>query len=150
MKSKRQNEILTIISEIDVETQDQLLLELKKRGLSATQATISRDIRELHLVKELSSSGMYKYAVSERKASNRVADRLRSIFKNGVLSFEAAQNIVIIKTMPGLASGAAATIDGMNITGVVGSLAGDDTVALFMRNNADANQLCNEIEEMLK
>jgi len=150
MKSKRQNEILTIISEIDVETQDQLLLELKKRGLSATQATISRDIRELHLVKELSSSGMYKYAVSERKASNRVADRLRSIFKNGVLSFEAAQNIVIIKTMPGLASGAAATIDGMNIIGVVGSLAGDDTVALFMRNNADANQLCNEIEEMLK
>jgi Arginine repressor len=150
MKSKRQNEILTIISEIDVETQDQLLLELKKRGMSATQATISRDIRELHLVKELSSSGMYKYAVSERKASNRVADRLRSIFKNGVLSFEAAQNIVIIKTMPGLASGAAATIDGMNITGVVGSLAGDDTVALFMRNNADANQLCNEIEEMLK
>jgi len=150
MKSKRQHEILCIISEVDVETQDQLLLELKKRGMSATQATISRDIRELHLVKELNSSGMYKYAVSERKASNRVADRLRSIFKNGVLSFDAAQNIVIIKTMPGLASGAAATIDGMNITGVVGSLAGDDTVALFMRNNADANQLCNEIEEMLK
>jgi len=150
MKSKRQNEILSIISELDIETQDQLLLELKKRGMSATQATISRDIRELHLVKELSSSGMYKYAVSERKASTRVADRLRSIFKNGVLSFDAAQNIVIIKTMPGLASGAAATIDGMNITGVVGSLAGDDTVALFMRNNADANQLCNEIEEMLK
>jgi Arginine repressor len=150
MKSKRQNEILSIISELDIETQDQLLLELKKRGMSATQATISRDIRELHLVKELSSSGMYKYAVSERKASTRVADRLRSIFKNGVLSFDAAQNIVIIKTMPGLASGAAATIDGMNINGVVGSLAGDDTVALFMRNNADANQLCNEIEEMLK
>ena len=150
MKSKRQNEILSIISEIDVETQDQLLLELKKRGMSATQATISRDIRELHLVKELNGVGMYKYAVSERKTSNRVADRLRSIFKNGVISFDAAQNIVIVKTMPGLASGAAATIDGMNINGVVGSLAGDDTVALFMRNNADANQLCNEIEEMLK
>lgn len=150
MKRKRQNEILAIISEQSVETQDQLLSELCARGIQTTQATISRDIRELQLIKELTADGSYKYSISERKSAGKTADRLRSIFKNGVVSFEAAQNIIIIKTMPGLANGVAATIDTMDITGFVGSLAGDDTVALFMRTNNDAHQLCADIEEMLR
>ena len=90
--------------EVDVETQDQLLAELKLRGVTSTQATISRDIKELHLVKELTSYGTYKYVVSGRRASLNFAGRLRTIFKEGVTSFDRAQNIVVIKTMPGLAS----------------------------------------------
>ena len=150
MKSKRQAEILRIIEEVDVETQDQLLAELRERGFTSTQATISRDIKELHLVKELTSYGTYKYAVSGRKNSLNFAGRLRTIFKEGVTSFDRAQNIVVLKTMPGLASAACAAIDGMDINGLVGSLAGDDTALLIMRTNEDAQAFCNEIHTMLK
>ena len=150
MKSKRQQEILRIIEDRDVETQDQLLSELKSRGMQATQATISRDIKELHLVKELTGYGTYKYAVSERKASLNLAGRLRTIFKEGVTSFDVAQNIVVLRTMPGLASAACAAIDGMEIANLVGSLAGDDTAILIMRTTEAAQEFCNEIHKMLK
>ena len=149
MKSKRQAEILRIIEEVDVETQDQLLAELKARGVSSTQATISRDIKELHLIKELTSYGTYKYVVSGRKTSLNFAGRLRTIFKEGVTSFDRAQNIVVLKTMPGLASAACAAIDGMEISGLVGSLAGDDTALLIMRDNEKAASCCEEIHTML-
>ena len=95
MKGKRQQEILRIIEEQDIDTQDQLLAELRARGLQSTQATISRDIKELHLIKELTGYGTYRYAVSERKASLNVASRLRTIFKEGVISFDLAQNIIV-------------------------------------------------------
>ena len=150
MKAKRQQEILRIIEEQDIDTQDQLLTELKARGGQSTQATISRDIKELHLIKELTSYGAYRYAVSERKASLNFAGRLRTIFKEGVTSFDVAQNIVVLKTMPGLASAACAAIDGMDIANLVGSLAGDDTAILIMRTNEDAAEFCNEIHSMLK
>ena len=150
MKSKRQAEILRIIEDVDVETQDQLLSELKARGVTSTQATISRDIKELHLIKELTGYGTYKYAVSGRKTSMNIAGRLRTIFKEGVTSFDRAQNIVVLKTMPGLASAACAAIDGMDINGLVGSLAGDDTALLIMRTNEAAAEFCNEIHKMLK
>ena len=150
MKAKRQQEILRIIEEQDIDTQDQLLTELKARGVQSTQATISRDIKELHLIKELTSYGAYPYAVSERKASLNFAGRLRTIFKEGVTSFDVAQNIVVLKTMPGLASAACAAIDGMDIANLVGSLAGDDTAILIMRTNEDAAEFCNEIHSMLK
>lgn len=150
MKAKRQQEILRIIEEQDIDTQDQLLTELKARGVQSTQATISRDIKELHLIKELTSYGAYRYAVSERKASLNFAGRLRTIFKEGVTSFDVAQNIVVLKTMPGLASAACAAIDGMEISNLVGSLAGDDTAILIMRTNEDAAEFCNEIHSMLK
>ena len=149
MKSKRQAEILRIIEEVDVETQDQLLAELKARGVSSTQATISRDIKELHLIKELTSYGTYKYVVSGRKTSLNFAGRLRTIFKEGVTSFDRAQNIVVLMTMPGLASAACAAIDGMEISGLVGSLAGDDTALLIMRDNEKAASFCEEIHTML-
>ena len=150
MKSKRQEEILRIIEEADVETQDQLLERLKERGVTSTQATISRDIKELHLIKELTGYGTYKYVVSERKASLNFAGRLRTIFKEGVTSFDLAQNIVVVKTMPGLASAACAALDGMEIPDMVGSLAGDDTAVLIMRTNEAAAEFCNEIHKMLK
>ena len=150
MKSKRQEEILRIIEEVDVETQDQLLEHLKERGVSSTQATISRDIKELHLIKELTGFGTYKYVVSERKTSLNFAGRLRTIFKEGVTSVDLAQNIVVIKTMPGLASAACAALDGMEIPDMVGSLAGDDTAMLIMRTSEAAAEFCSEIHKMLK
>ena len=150
MKSKRQAEILRIIEDVDVETQDQLLSELKARGLTSTQATISRDIKELHLIKELTGYGTYKYAVSGRKTSMNIAGRLRTIFKEGVTSFDRAQNIVVLKTMPGLASAAWAAIDGMEISDLVGSLAGDDTAVLIMRDSEKAEAFCDEIHKMLQ
>ena len=150
MKSKRQQEILRIIEEQDIETQDQLLSELRRRGMQTTQATISRDIKEMHLVKELSGYGIYRYTVSGHHNSLNFAERLRTIFKEGVTSFDLAQNIVVLKTMPGLASAACAAIDGMEITDLVGSLAGDDTAVLIMRTNEAAHQFCSDIHKMMK
>lgn len=150
MKNARQSEILSIIQEVEVETQEQLLEQLRARGYNATQATISRDIKELRLVKELSGRGGYRYTLSDRKNSTGVDLRLRNIFKEGVTSVEVAQNIVVVKTMPGLASAACAAVDGMEIPDLVGSLAGDDTALLIMRTNEAAAEFCNEIHKMLK
>ena len=150
MKAKRQQEILRIIEEQDVDTQDQLLAELRARGVQSTQATISRDIKELHLVKELTGYGTYRYAVSERKASLNFAGRLRTIFKEGVTSVDRAQNIVVVRTMPGLASAACSALDSMEIPGMVGSLAGDDTGILIMRDNDAAERFNQEVHKLLK
>ena len=150
MKGRRQEEILQIIAEQDIETQDQLLAALRERGIQSTQATISRDIKELHLIKELTGQGSYKYVVSERKSSLNSAGRLRTIFKEGVTSFDLAQNIIVVKTMPGLASAAGAALDHMEIAEMVGSLAGDDTLILIMRTAEAASEFCDEIHNMLK
>lgn len=151
MKEKRQAEIIRIISENAVETQEQLLAQLRLRGIKATQATISRDIKELHLVKEPAGNGAYRYVVvSGKRGHTNHAGRLRNIFKEGVTAFDVAQNIVVVKTMPGLASAAGAALDGMEIQGFVGSLAGDDTVILIMRTNQDAAEFLDEIRTMLE
>lgn len=150
MKGKRQAEILRIISETNVETQDQLLSALRDSGVNSTQATISRDIKELHLIKELTGYGSYKYAVSERKSTLNFAGRLRTILKEGVTSFDVAQNIVVVKTMPGLAPAAGAALDGMDLPGMVGSLAGDDTVILIMRTSEIAAEFCHEMHKLVK
>ena len=149
MKRARQAEILNIIQAVDVETQEQLLDELKARGFSATQATISRDIKELRLVKELSGGG-YRYASSERKGMADTDARLRNIFKEGVTSVDRAQNIVVVRTMPGLASAACSALDSMEIPGMVGSLAGDDTGILIMRDNDAAERFNQEVHKLLK
>ena len=149
MKRARQAEILNIIQAVDVETQEQLLDELKARGFSATQATISRDIKELRLVKELSGGG-YHYASYERKGLADSDARLRNIFKEGVTSVDRAQNIVVVRTMPGLASAACSALDSMEIPGMVGSLAGDDTGILIMRDNDAAERFNQEVHKLLK
>ena len=149
MKSTRQAEILNIIQSVDIETQEQLLDELGKRGISATQATISRDIKQLHLVKVQAGAGCYRYALAERKHTADFDGRLRTIFKESVTSFDVAQNIVVINTMPGLASAACSALDSMAIDQMVGTLAGDDTAILIMRTNEAASDFCSEIHTML-
>lgn len=150
MKRARQAEILKIIQSLDVDTQEQLLAELKQRGFASTQATISRDIKELRLVKVLTGGGRYHYAVSDRKSEGNTDVRLRNIFKEGVTAVDVAQNIVVIRTMPGLAPAACSALDGMEITGMVGSLAGDDTGILIMRDNTAADQFSREVHKLLK
>ena len=150
MKNTRQNEIINIVQSQDVETQEQLLEELKSRGFVTTQATISRDIKELRLVKELTGSGGYRYAQSDRKTASTSDTRLRNIFKEGVISVDVAQNIVVVRTMPGLASAACSALDNMEIEGMVGTLAGDDTGILIMRDNSSAQQFSGEVHKLLR
>ena len=150
MKSERQSEILKIIKAGDVETQEQLLTMLEERGYRATQATISRDIKELRLVKELTRRGGYRYTVNEQRTGSATDMRLRNIFKEGVVSVDLAQNIVVVRTMPGLASAACSALDGMDIPGMVGSLAGDDTGILIMRDNDAAERFNQEVHKLLK
>lgn len=149
MKSNRQAEILRLIETQEIETQEQMLECLRSKGIKATQATISRDIKELNLIKQ-QSGGVSKYVVAQvRQAHHNFSNRLKTIFKESVISFEVAQNIVVVKTMPGLASAAGAALDGMGIEGLVGSLAGDDTVILIMRTNQMADDFCRELKTML-
>ena len=149
MKRARQTEILNIIQSVDVETQEQLLDELRARGYSATQATISRDIKELRLVKELAGGG-HRYASSDRRGLADSDIRLRNIFKEGVTSVDVAQNIVVVRTMPGLASAACSALDNMDKSGMVASLAGDDVGILIMRDNDLAEQFIQEVHKLLK
>ena len=149
MKNDRQNKILEIITSENIETQEQLLARLQDYGISSTQATISRDIKQMHLVKEPIGHGVYKYALSDNRTRLNFAEKLRTIFRESITSVEHAQNIVVVKTMPGLASAACAALDDMKITYMVGSLAGDDTAFILMRDNASAHALCAEIKRQL-
>jgi len=149
MKKDRQNTILRIIASTDVETQNQLIEELAKVGFESTQATVSRDIKDLHLIKELTTRGSYRYIASTRPETQNHTARLKAIFKESVTSYAHALNIVVIKTLPGLAPAACSAIDGMGIRSLLGSIAGDDTGFLAMCDNESAEGFCKEIETML-
>ena len=149
MKNGRQNAILEIISGQYIETQSQLMEALAARGIRSTQATLSRDIRELRLYKETGADGRVHY-VKPAEAEERTADtRLQKILRECVVSFEPAQNILVLKTLPGLASAACSAFDGMEIPGLVGTLAGDDTAFLAMKNNEYAEAFYESVEELL-
>lgn len=152
VKESRQAEILRIIAANNIETQEELLSHLKASGIKATQATISRDIKDLHLIKEPVGNGSYRYTTASTPAvhTHNHNGRLRNIFKEGVVSFDIAQNIIVVKTMPGLGSAAGAALDRIEHTGIVGSIAGDDTVLLIMRTNQVAEDFLDEIRAMLE
>ena len=150
MKAQRQARILEIIASGEVQTQEEILQQLRALDYNCTQATISRDMKELRIVKKLAPDGSYRYATSMNELSDTFTSRLNTIFRECVISFEAAQNIVVIKTLPGLANAACSTVDGMEIDGVVGTLAGDDTGILIMRDSVSALAFCDEIKTMLR
>lgn len=149
MKLQRQSKILQLIEQHDIETQFELTEHLIRCGFAATQATVSRDIKELRLVKTLAKNGKSKYAVPKGQAESGFSGKLLTIFREGVISYDRAQNIVVIKTMPGLASAACSALDGMHISDVVGTIAGDDTGFLVLRDNRSAENFCHELERML-
>ena len=148
MKLGRQSVIMEIINEQDIETQNQLMDALAERGVKSTQATLSRDIRDMRLVKEMGPKGNYRYVAAAKQETPDLDARLKKIFKESLVSYDVAQNIVVLKTLPGLANGACSALDGMDIEGLVGTLAGDDTAFLAMKDNASAMTLYKEIEQL--
>ena len=150
MKQKRQEKILEIISNNDVDTQGKLMDLLKESGYCATQATLSRDIRELRLVKVMTDSGIYKYDVPTHEKVTELSSKFRAIFAEAVVSVDYAFHIVVIKCHVGMASAACAALDNMKIKDVVGSLAGDDTIFVLLRNEQQALKLVNEIRQNIK
>jgi len=149
MKLDRQSVIMDIINERDIETQNQLMEALAERGLKSTQATLSRDIREMRLVKELGPRGNYRYVAAAKQDNSDLDVRLKKIFRESVVSYDVAQNILVIKTLPGLAPAACSALDGMSIDGLVGTIAGDDTAFLAMKDSNAATTLYKEIEQLI-
>jgi len=149
MKSLRQEKIVEIISKRNIETQNQLMTALMAEGIKSTQATLSRDIRDLHLVKELTGDGSYRYVLGAKDGVSDFDQRLKKIFRESVVDYAVAQNIIVIKTLPGLANAACSALDNMEIYNLVGSIAGDDTAFLAMKDNASAEHFCREIESLL-
>ena len=141
---------MEIISNANVETQEQLLQQLQAAGFNSTQATISRDIKDLRIVKELTTFGTYRYTTAAREVPSTFSTRLNTIFRECVTNFDYAQNIVVIHTLPGLANAAASALDTMNMSVVLGTLAGDDTVMVVMRDSNSAAGFCGEIKSLLE
>ena len=148
MKRARQAEILNVIRMMDVETQEQLLDELRARGYSATQATISRDIKELRLVKTLSRAGKYRYSTGSENISD-MSSKFYSLFGDSVLSVESAQNMLVIRCMVGMAQAVCASLDSMHWPAFVGTLAGDDTIFIVCRTEADAQESQEEFRKLI-
>lgn len=149
MKTQRQTKILEIVSTRDVETQEQLLEALQDAGFYSTQATISRDIKELRIVKELTKFGTYRYSTSSKEVNGTFSGRLNSIFKECVTGYDYAQNLVVVHTIPGLAGAAASAVDSMELPFVVGTIGGDDTVLIVLRDTNAAAAFCGEIKRIL-
>jgi len=149
MKTQRQAKIMEIVSTRDVETQEQLLEALQNAGFYSTQATISRDIKELRIVKELTKYGTYRYTSSAKEMSGSFSSRLNTIFKECVTGFDFAQNLVVIHTIPGLAGAAASAVDSMEMSFILGTIAGDDTVLIVMRDLDAAAVFCSDLKELL-
>ena len=133
MKNTRQRKILELIEKYDIDTQEALINKLGELGISVTQTTISRDIRQLKLVKGLSSKGSYKYIAPGVNIENNIP-AFSSAFTDSIVSIEAAMNIVVVKTFPGMANALAVCIENLRLFNLVGSVAGDDTILLVMRN----------------
>ncbi len=149
MKNDRQAAILSIIENQDIETQEDLADALRANGIAVTQATVSRDIKELRLLKVLTSRGTYKYAPAY-KAQHAMSDRFVQIFVASVVSIEYAQNIIVIKTLAASANAAAEAIDGMHLKEVLGTMAGDNTILVIVHNEQEAAKMADHFRQILK
>ena len=149
MKVNRQKKILEIIHRFHVETQDDLIDRLMVEGFSVTQATISRDIRELQLTKVLTGKGTYRY-VAPKKEDMAGGMKFNSALVDSITSVEHAQNIVVIKTFPGLANAVASGIDNLAISDVLGCVAGEDTILVATQNDHAAKIFSERIRVMMK
>lgn len=148
MKLARHTKILDIIASNEIETQEELAEELKKNGINVTQATVSRDIKELKLIKVLSGSGRYKYA-SISPNENFLSNKLVNIFSQTVLQVDSVNNFIVIRTISGSANAAAEALDSLSLDGVAGTLAGDNTIFILVRNNEKAKEIVQKIKKML-
>ena len=150
MKFKRHNTILRLIAENNVETQQQLAELLVAEGFPATQATVSRDIKELNIIKVHDHDEHYKYAVAKDEGQSSDTSKLHTIFRESVVSIDYAVNTVVIRTLTGTASAAAAAIDSMHLPNVVGTLAGDDTIFALFRTPQQAAEIQKTVQSFLR
>lgn len=148
MKHSRQEKILQIINENTVETQEQLIEKLEEAGFNVTQATVSRDVRELKLTKISCGFGVYKYVVSNRDSHSHSAKFL-NMLKEMVTGVDHAGNLVVVKTYPGMAQAAAAALDSMEYPEIIGSIAGDDTVMLVIRSAEATRAFSLELQGLI-
>ena len=149
MKTVRQVAILDIIEKQEIETQEELASALNARGIRVTQATVSRDIKELRLLKVLTPSGKYKYATGDQ-ADNNLTDRFIRMLAESLLSVSSANNLIVVKTLSGSANVAAEALDSMHWPEVLGTLAGDNTVLLIIRSIEETITVTSRIREMMK
>ena len=149
MKTSRHAKILELIQKNDIETQEELSAELEKEGYHVTQATVSRDIRELKLTKVALNSGRQKY-VALNETSEDLTGKYTRVFRGGVVSMDMAQNILIVKTVSGMAMAVAAALDHMDCHEIVGSIAGDDTIMCAVRTVDDTVSLMGRLRKLLE
>ena len=148
MKAERQAKILDLIVKKEIGTQEELTMELERAGFVATQATVSRDIREMKLTKVAMSDGKQRY-VAYRKTEEKMAEKYIRIFRDGYVSMDMAQNILVIKTVSGMAMAVCAAIDSLKWNEVVGSIAGDDTIMCVIRSTDDAVKIMDKISKIV-
>ncbi len=149
MKNKRHQRIMELIEQFDIETQEDLVRKLLEDGFHITQATVSRDIRELKITKVPNGKGKQKYVILNHDVEH-MADKYIRIIKDGVTGMDTAQNILVIKTVSGMAMAVAAALDAMNLSEIVGSIAGDDTIMVAVRTSHDAMLVKDIISDMIK
>lgn len=149
MKAERQAKILDLIIKKEIGTQEELTMELEKAGFVATQATVSRDIREMKLTKVAKSDGKLRY-VAYRKTEENMLEKYNRIFKDGYVSIDNAQNILVIRTVSGMAMAVAAALDHMELPEIVGSIAGDDTIMCAVRSVDDTIVIMNRLRKLVE
>lgn len=149
MKSKRHSAILELISEHAIDTQEELLGKLNSLGFSVTQATVSRDIKELRLIKAQSPDGGYHYTTNAKPESVDISFKFHAIFSESVIHIDYAGNTIVIKCYTGMASAACAALDSIDWKGVVGTIAGDDTIFILMRDEASAVEFVQQLGKLI-
>lgn len=148
MKSKRQEALLEIIRRERIDTQEELTNALREAGFSVTQATVSRDIKELRLIKTLGEDGRYHYAAVRSAATEEVSSKLQTLFRDAVRTVDHACNMVVVKCLGGTAGAVCAAVDSMELPSIVGTLAGDDTIMIVARTEADALRLSRTLKDL--
>ena len=149
MKNARQNKILELIEKYDIDTQDVLIDKLRESGFDVTQATISRDIKELKLTKGMSGNGTYKYMIP-RHESGFDAPKFNSALVESIKKVDAAGNMIVLRTYPGMAQAVATGIDAIHMSEILGCVAGDDTIIIVVRDDESAREIGDKIKMMIK
>jgi transcriptional regulator of arginine metabolism len=149
MKKRRQAKILELIASNEIETQEELQEMLLSFGYEVTQATISRDIKELRLVKELSSKGRYVYSTGNRHTDSNITRRAGGIFNESIISINYAMNTVVVKCFSGMANAACAAIDSVGFSEIIGTIAGDDTIFMLCKSEKIAAELADKLRKMI-
>lgn len=147
-KKDRQKVVLDLINKFEIDTQEELTAKLNERGIEVTQATISRDINELNLIKIAGKAKKYKYAQIDIKNA-ALSEKIVSLFREIVVSITCVNNLIVVKTLSGNAQAAGMVIDKMNIPQVLGSIAGDDTLLIVTKSNTDADIMIKKLKEMM-